>query len=350
MSNIESVTTANILLQVLYNLLSPADLISLSKVSRVFHKSKATRFALIRVKENLVKIISVIYGYDPDRSKQFMTEMLQETYFFGSSLVLALISAVELEFTVGDLDLVCVLTKEFRAHNWMKRTSHLQSLTNVCCGRHKDHESRVEKHKQMANLLMMPGETCENVNLAKFQNTRKWFGPMNMILRKMYNPTIGHFCAMSRNICVASPFEKKTTDIVFIHNCGKKSAIHFAWRHVKKTPFFPGVNLIGMNHEGKLTLKIANLEMLQTRMCIIPSNNSVCHSPTNGLSVAMFDYLKKYVEKNICKLVFEFDLDSLASVDNMATVMGLARNMKTKRIPEDSKGIVKFIIYDKSIN
>jgi len=283
--------------------------------------------------------------------------ILQETFFFGSSLVLALVSAEKPAFVVGDLDIICVLPKEFKVQNWMKRicffpstatmlTTNAQSLNNVCCGRFIDRLQHVEKHKEMSGLMLMPGETCENVRLEKFQHTRRWFGPMKMVLRKMYNPTIGRFCAMSRNVTVASPKgEKKTTDIVFIHNTGKHSAGEFAWDHVKETPFFPGVNMFGADHHGQLKLTIGNFEMLQTRTCVIPHASHICHGPTGKMTREMFEYLKKYVTRNICDLVFEFFLDDLESVDNMATFMLLFKDMKTKRIPENDHGIVKFFIF-----
>lgn len=350
-------------------------------------KEQSDQVRFFPTQENLIRIISGIYNYDLDTARQFMVDLLKETFFFGSAVVLALVSTDEPAFRVGDLDIICVLSKsfkppvlwtrkgraQFRNGKLLKIDPDYQPLNDMCdcLGRERSGifiKQHAAHHATLKDIMMMPGETCSTVKSELFQNVRRWFGPMKMIVRKMYNPTLGHFCAASRNICVASPgFDrdtdkerwgddfrddeeererresiKKTTDMIFLHNTEKDSDMHFAWKHVKKTPFFPGVNLVGMEN-GKLKLKIGNFEMLQTRTCVVPSRSEICHSPTGQLSDKMFQYLVKYVRNDVCDLAFEFELDDIPSVQNMGFVMHKSINMKTKRLPEKD-GVATFTI------
>ena len=312
--------------------------------------SSARKYVFSRTRSNLRKIVVAIYGYNGDTARQFVDEILQDTFFFGSALLMALVSD-DGHAAVNDLDMICVLPKffnrpfcEFGATRVFKNgqrepiDGQTRPLNDVCGS------DDVHSHDGITDIMMMPGETCVNMRPNHFQHLRRWFGPANMHSRRMYDPTIGQFCSMSKNMCVASPKDgEKTTDIVFLHNVSRLSDFEFAWNHVVKTPFGPSVNLM-----SKKTLRIANFDMLVTNTCTIHHDDALCYSQQRGqMSDKMFAYLTKYVDRNVCDLVFEFDLDNVESVANFYHVMNQTTHRRRKRLPEKN-GIVSVLLLRKA--
>jgi len=382
------------LCQVLNQCLSPMDLLSLSRTCKLA-STYIAKFILTRTRENLIPLVAEIFGYSQQQAKEFVDEVSEDAFFFGSTLVLALVSVdtknpVNRAFTVNDLDLICVLP-EFAPtpkvvydsryfgdrHNRLdvalKADGYDDSevlLHNICSRHYKsdyNKKSHIEFHEQP--MMYFPSETCATLrNQKKISHPylRQWFAEMNMEARELYQPETSGFFQQSTHIVVASPRvdddKKSICDIVFLQLPIRKSESKFAWDHILTSPFTMGQVCYGMRN-GKLSLSVKNLDMLQKRVCVVkpgsglpqfegmiqtksfrkPQKDSI---KSNVLNRMVFDYLLKYVDRGICNVTLQFDLDCKHSTSNMSRVMKITESKKLykmKRTPEKD-GITEITI------
>lgn len=382
------------LCQVLSGYLSPMDLLSLSKTCK-FASTYIAKVVLTKTRENLIPLLAEIFNYSQQQAKGFVDEVSEDVFFFGSTLVLALISVdtknpANRAFKVNDLDMICVLPEfaptpkvvyhsryfgerydridvAFRADGYDDSEALLH---NICSRYYKNDynkKSHIEFHEQP--MMYFPGETCATLRRQKkisHPYLRQWFAEMNMEARELYQPETSGFFQQSTNIVVASPHkaddEKSICDIVFLQLPIRKSESKFAWDHILTSPFTMGQVCYGMRN-GKLSLSVKNLDILQKRVCIVQPGSGLPQfegmiqtksfrkpqkdtTKSNVLNRMVFEYLLKYVDRGICNVTLQFDLDCRHSTNNMSRAMKITESKKVykmKRTPEKD-GITEITI------
>lgn len=387
---------AKAIMQVLSFHLSPVDLISLSRTCKNLNKI-TPKYIMFRLKQNLIPLVADIFKYSLETAAEFVDQVSEDVYFFGSTLVLALISVdtsadtstntakpSTRAFDVSDLDMICVLDNHApkpiivqKGHVYKfkikknddgtekhvglvekfslgrEQQGFRQPLRNICnCLDEKSSPILVKQHAKSHQQSMMyfPGENCTTLKMRKFVShpyLRQWFAKMKMEARELYRPETSGFFQQSTHISVASPEtkfgENPTCDIVFLQLEDNKTKPHqFAWDHILTSPFRMGQVCLGMK-DSKLSLSIKNLEMLQKRICVIEPGSGLPiytglkttkskkrpkqkTNQSKKLDINMFQYFMKYVDRSICDIHFQFDLDHDNSIQNMRSVRSWCKN------------------------
>lgn len=301
---LNSTEQAFLFIKVMQDYLAPIDLIYLSQTCRSFQQINLNNLIIHKIKQNLIGSAAEIYNLSLGEANLFIEEISNDVFFFGSTLLMALIQNTpeDRPFNLHDFDLIAVLKLnapkplpnshmpifkddqiiDYLTLNHDRRGLRIQPLTGVhdpLMGVHDLINHRSKHELDLGNCkvpkMFLPGEDCNNCTDSHFF-IRKWFWDKNLHCHGFYSLTDDGLISFYGQSCVASSFpaSPNNTDIIFIKKDWELTTMETAFRIIEIGPRLISHICFG-KEKNKFKLIIGYPEMVRIRASIYEAKENI---------------------------------------------------------------------------